>query len=54
MKNNIEKTTPYSDMSFATEPTKMVRFMRVFFLFQIYNFFKLNLKVMKIVVGGHS
>ncbi|UMB60053.1 hypothetical protein MHL31_13325 [Lutibacter sp. A80] len=54
MKNSIKKTTPYSDMSFATEPTRMVRFMRSFFIFQIYNFFKLNLKVMRIVVGGHS
>jgi hypothetical protein len=54
MKNNLEKTTPYSDMSFATEPTRMVRFMRVFFLFQIYNFFRLNWKVMRIVVRGHS
>ena len=54
MKTTTEKTIPYSDMSYGTEPTKLVKFMRVFFIFQIYNFFKLNLKVMKIVVGGHS
>lgn len=54
MKTTLEKTIPYSNISYGTEPTKMVRFMRVFFLFQIYNFFRLNLKVMKIVVGGHS
>lgn len=54
MENSEEKTVPYSNMSFATEPTKLVKFMRVFFIVQIYNFFRLNLKVMKIVVGGHS
>jgi hypothetical protein len=54
MKNDIQKTIPYSNISYGTEPTKLVKFMRVCFIFQIYNFFKLNLKVMKIVVGGHS
>lgn len=49
-----EKTVPYSNISYGTEPTKMVRFMRRCFIFQVYNFFKLNLKVMRIVVGGHS
>lgn len=54
MEKEIEKTIPYSNISYGTEPTKMVRFMRVFFIYQLFNFFKLNLKVMKIVVGGHS
>ncbi|MCB0459908.1 MAG: hypothetical protein KDC74_07835 [Flavobacteriaceae bacterium] len=54
MKKEVDKTVPYSNMSFGTEPTKMVRFMRSFFLYQIFNFFKLNLKIMRIVVGGHS
>jgi hypothetical protein len=54
MKKNNEKTIPYSNISFGTEPTRLVRFMRVCFIYQVYNFFKLNLKVMKIVVGGHS
>ena len=54
MKKEVDKTVPYSNMSFGTEPTKMVRFMRSCFLYQIFNFFKLNLKIMRIVVGGHS
>ena len=54
MKKDVKKTVPYSNMSYGTEPTKMVRFMRVFFLYQLFNFFKLNLKIMRIVVGGHS
>jgi hypothetical protein len=53
MSKNIDKTIPYSNNSFATEPTRMVKFLRVCFIYQVYNFFKLNLKVMRIVVGGH-
>jgi hypothetical protein len=49
-----EKNIPYSNMSFGTEPTRMVKFMRSCFILQVFNFFKLNLKVMKIVVKGHS
>ncbi|MBP8791848.1 MAG: hypothetical protein KBE41_02855 [Lutibacter sp.] len=54
METNTKKTVPYSDISYGTEPTRWIRFMRVFFLYQIYNFFRLNLKVMMIVVRGHS
>ncbi len=54
MSESLNKNIPYSNMSYGTEPTRMVKFMRSFFLFQIFNFFKLNLKVMKIVVKGHS
>jgi hypothetical protein len=54
MKKNIKKTIPYSNISYGTEPTKMVRFLRACFIVQVYNFFMLNFKVMKIVVGGHS
>lgn len=49
-----KKNIPYSNMSYATEPGKMVRFLRVCFINQIYQFFRLNLKIMRIVVGGHS
>lgn len=54
MKNKIEKTIPYSEMSYATEPTRWTKFWRTAFLLQIYRFFALNLKIMRIVVGGHS
>jgi hypothetical protein len=54
MKTEIEKTVPYSDISFATEPTRFTKFIRTCFLFQIVRFFVLNLKIMRIVVGGHS
>ena len=47
-------TVTYSDTSFATEPTAWTKFLRTFFPFQIVRFFVLALKVMRIVVGGHS
>ncbi len=54
MKKNIEKTIPYSQVSFATEPTKATKFWRKFIPLQLIKFFTLNLKIMRIVVGGHS
>lgn len=54
MSKGKEKTIPYSNISYATEPTKFVKFLRVCFSKQLFSFFWLNLKIMKIVVGGHS
>jgi len=54
MKKSKKTTIPYSNMSYATEPGKTVRFFRVCMIRQIYQFFRLNLKIMRIVVGGHS
>jgi len=54
MKKSKTATKPYSNMSFGTEPGRFVRFTRVCFINQIWNFFWLNLKIMKIVAGGHS
>lgn len=54
MKKEIEKTVPYSQKSFATEPTKNTLFWRKFFPLQLIKFFTLNLKIMRIVIGGHS
>ncbi len=51
---HLKKTVPYSNESFATEPTGWTKFWRVCFLHQIVRFFVLNLKIMRIVVGGHS
>ncbi len=54
MKREIDKTVPYSQMSFATEPTEQTKFWRKFLPIQLYKFFSLNLKIMRIVIGGHS
>ncbi|MBT33399.1 hypothetical protein [Chondrinema litorale] len=49
-----EKFVPYSEVSFATVPDKSTKFWRRFWLWQLYRFVVLNLKMMRIVVGGHS
>lgn len=49
-----QKNIPYANMAYATEPTKWTRFMRVCFSKQIYHFWALNFKIMRIVVKGHS
>lgn len=54
MNKEINKTIPYSNLSYATEPTALTKFLRTFFILQIVRFFTLNLKIMRIVVGGHS
>jgi hypothetical protein len=54
MKLENEKFTPYSEASFATVPGPATRFFRRFWLWQIWRFIVLNLKIMRIVIGGHS
>jgi hypothetical protein len=39
MKTEIEKTMPYSELSFATEPTRRTKFWRRSFIFQLIRFF---------------
>ena len=48
------KNKPYEEISYVTLPTKATLFWRRSFIKQFFLFFKLNLKIMKIVVGGHS
>ena len=50
----FDKTVPYSNTSYAPEPTAWTKFLRQSFIFQTYRFIVLALKVMRIVVGGHS
>ncbi|MFV0470922.1 MAG: hypothetical protein ACK5L7_02645 [Paludibacteraceae bacterium] len=47
-------TVPYSNSAYATEPTRWTKFLRGSFIYQPIRFFVLALKVMRIVVGGHS
>ncbi len=46
--------TAYKDEFYPPIPTRWTKFIRTCFLVQLYNFFKLNLKIMMIVVKGHS
>lgn len=57
MATNIHErlqNTPYEVQSFATRPSKATLFWRRCVIKQIILFFTLNLKIMRIVVGGHS
>ena len=45
---------PYEEYAFATRPKKITLFWRRCLIKQIYMFFKLNLKIMMMVVKGHS
>ena len=48
------KNKPYSEFSYATRPAKITLFWRRCLIKQLWLFFTLNLKIMRIVVGGHS
>jgi hypothetical protein len=54
MKLPTKNTLPYSESSFTTVPTRGTTFWRKFIPWQVFRFIVLNLKIMKIVVGGHS
>ncbi|MEN8222061.1 MAG: hypothetical protein ABFR36_02275 [Acidobacteriota bacterium] len=49
-----KKIKGYSEDSYPPMPTAMTRFWRKFIPWQIFRFIVLNLKVLRIVVGGHS
>ncbi len=44
----------YSQESYAPMPTKLTIFWRSFVPWQFIRFIALNIKIIKIVVGGHS
>ncbi len=54
MKKEKQQITPYSPESYATEPSGFVKFLRVEPCRQIFNFFWLNYKIMRIVTKGHG
>ncbi len=45
---------PYSAEAFTTVPTKLIVFSRKCILRQMWRFVVLNLKIMRIIIGGHS
>jgi len=44
----------YKDESYPPIPTAFTRYMRRNYLFQFWMFIVLNIKIMRIVIGGHS
>ena len=49
-----ETVTGPKEISSPPMPTTATRFWRKFFPWQIVRFFVLNLKIMRIIIGGHS
>ncbi len=54
MEKQNRVNTAYKDEFYPPHPTKWTQFWRTCFIYQIYSFFRLNLKIMIIVVKGHS
>ena len=52
IKKNIVKG--YKDEAYPPLPTGNTKFWRKFFPWQVVRFFVLNLKIMRIIIGGHS
>lgn len=52
--NKNTKTESYSSSSYSTLPTRKTRFFRKCVIWQFFRFAVLNLKIMRIIVGGHS
>jgi len=48
------KVKGYSEEAYPPMPTKTTKFWRKFIPYQVIRFFVLNIKILKIVVGGHS
>lgn len=44
----------YKDEAYPPVPTRATRFWRKFLPWQIWRFFDLNFKIMRIIIGGHS
>jgi len=54
MEKNIKRTIAYSDESYPPMPTGSTLFWRKCVIWQAWRFVVLNIKIIKIVVGGHS
>ncbi len=54
MEPNQNKVRNYKDEFYPPVPTSGTKFWRSCVVYQIYTFFKLNYKIMRMVVKGHS
>jgi len=50
----VKRTVAYSDESYPPMPTKTTKFFRRFIPYQAWRWLVLNIKIMRIVAGGHS
>lgn len=53
MEKKIE-VRAYKDEFYPPVPTKATKYWRTNFVYQFYKFLRLNYKIMRIVVKGHS
>ena len=51
---NLNKTRGYKDEFYPPMPTRTTKHLRTNLLVQLYKFFRLNFKIMRIVIKGHS
>ncbi len=54
LRQNKQTASEKQDFSAPPEPTRFTLFIRRCIVVQIFRFFVLNLKIMRIVVGGHK
>lgn len=54
MNETEKKNIPYSEESYPPMPTRTTQFWRSNILWQAWRWVVLNIKIMRIVVGGHS
>lgn len=54
MEQQNRVTSANKDEFYPPVPTRGTKFWRTCFIYQIYSFIKLNIKIMLIVVKGHS
>jgi hypothetical protein len=54
MKEQELRTVAYSEESYPPMPTKATLFWRRFWPWQVIRWIILNIKILRIVVGGHS
>jgi len=54
MKNKILRNAPYSEESYPPMPTKATLFWRRCIIWQAWRWLVLNIKILRIVAGGHS
>lgn len=54
MDNIAANREPYQQAYYAPAPTGFTRFMRTFLIWQIYRFFVINIKMLKLIVRSHQ
>jgi len=54
MKTEERRTIAYSEESYPPMPTKATLYWRRFWPYQVLRWLVLNIKILRIVAGGHS